>query len=368
MRVVVFGEFEADSPRAHAINVTKTAGGFVRLGHDVTLVCRAPLGAMHQGELARHYGEPGLRWVFVRPDDGAAFGSGAALLASELGADFVYARSFDAAAACAAGGVPTVLETHAHVGDRNPPLLRCLALAAEGGPLAGVVTISESLRGYYASLGAAAERVRVVPDGVDLELFTPPVPVPLPRWGDDGRRHAVYAGHLYDYKGVPTMLDAAGLRPGWVFDLVGGTPEDLARVSAAVAERGLKNVVLHGARPHAEVPGWLWRADALLLPPLGDDPSARWTSPVKLGEYLAAGPMIIASDIPGLRAWVGEPEVRWFVAGDAAGLAEGLDAAAEETAEHRASRRVTARERAERYCYPARAREILKAGGVNEQP
>jgi glycosyltransferase involved in cell wall biosynthesis len=368
MRVVVFGEFEADSPRAHAINVTKTAGGFERLGHDVTLVCRAPFGAMDVEGLARHYGEPGLRWVFVRPEDGTAFRSGAASLASETGADFVYARSFDAAAACAASGVPTVLETHAHVGDRNPALLRCIALAAKGGPLASVVTISESLREYYISLGAAAERVRVVPDGVDLELFTPPAPVPLPPWGDDGRRHAVYAGHLYDYKGVPTMLDAAGLRPGWEFDLVGGTPEDLARVSAVVAERGLKNVVLHGARPHAEVPRWLWRADALLLPPLGDDPSARWTSPVKLGEYLAAGPMIIASDIPGLRAWVSEPEVRWFRAGDAAGLAGGLDAAVAESLEHRASRRVAARARAEMYCYPARARAILAAAGLKEKP
>lgn len=359
MKVVVFGEFPADSPRAHAINVTKTAGGFARLGHDVTLVCRAPEAGSSLEDLRRRYAEPGLNWKFASDDRAPSPAGGSLDTAS--GADVVYARSFHAAESCSGAGLATVLETHAHEGDTNPVLLRCLRLAAPGGPLRAVVTISSTLREYYISRGAAPGRVHVVPDGVDLDLFAPPANPPPPPWPNDGRPHAVYCGHLYEYKGIPTILDAAALLPDWSFDLVGGLPDDLARVRRALGDKRLSNVTLHGPRPHAEVPAWLWRADALLLPPLATDPSARWTSPVKLGEYLAAGPMIIASDIPGLRAWVDQPEVTWFPAGDAPALARALEASRNEPPALRLRRRDAARSRAAMCCYPERARHILEA-------
>ncbi|MEZ6235871.1 MAG: hypothetical protein R3B68_16955, partial [Phycisphaerales bacterium] len=39
LRVVCVGEFALGSRRAHAINVVKSAGGFARLGCEVTLLC-----------------------------------------------------------------------------------------------------------------------------------------------------------------------------------------------------------------------------------------------------------------------------------------------------------------------------------------
>lgn len=362
LRVLAVGAFEADSPRAHAVNVTKTAGGFARLGHAVTLATLAPAGASTHDALAEQYAEPSLQRVHLRPD---RVGEDAAELALSMHADMVYARSFAAAEACARAGVTTVLETHAHVGDRNPPLLRSLPLASASGPLAAVVTISASLRAYYMACGASADRVHVVPDGVDLELFTPPATPPPPPWGTDHRPHAVYAGHLYDYKGIPTLLEAASLMSEWSFELVGGTDEDIESVADRVRAFRLGNVRLHGRKPHAEVPRWLWRADALVLPPVGTDPSAHWTSPVKLGEYLASGVPVVASDIPGLRAWVDQPEVTWFRAGDAESLASALRDVRHESAQARAVRRLAARRRAEAYCYPERARRILQAAGLD---
>ena len=67
MKILVAAGFEATSQKAHAINITKMAQGFVRLGHEVTVVCRQPsVGPVKLEELARIYGltEP-LNWVQI---------------------------------------------------------------------------------------------------------------------------------------------------------------------------------------------------------------------------------------------------------------------------------------------------------------
>ncbi len=373
LRIAVASDIEADSPRAHAINVFKTAGGFTRLGHDVTVLCRpaANLDATASaGAAASLYAEPGLRWRFAPPHPGHSraerFGEWAVARAAELGADLVYARHFMAAVRCADAGLTTIVETHAHIGDANPELVAALfATARAHRPIAALTTISRRLADHYAERGAAPARVHVVPDGVDVELFQPPRESHAPPWGEIPGPHAVYAGHLYDYKGIPTILDAAALLPRTTFHLVGGLSEDVSRVRDACTDRALHNVLVHGPRPHAEVPRWLWPADVLLLPPSADHPSAAWTSPVKLGEYLAAGPPIVASAIPALRDWVGEPEVIWFAPDDPADLARAIAEAVRETPERRRLRTAVAQRLARAFSYPSRARAMLSAAGLS---
>jgi len=363
MRVAVISEMQAGSHRAHAINVVKTAGGFHRLGHRVTILCRAPQDP--EPDLSAMFGEPGVEWSFA--PERADFGRWAADAADHLSADMVYARNFEAPLRTSLAGIPTVLETHAHIGDPNPAIDLCMqATRRPGHPLAAVITINRRLREHFIRRGADPERVHVIPDGVDVELFSPPAVFPPAPWlGDaDDRPRAVYAGHLYDYKGIPTVLDAAAVLPDWVFELVGGAPEDIARWSEAIGRRTQKNVRLRGHVPHAEVPRWLWRAGALLLPPSGRDPSAAWTSPVKLGEYLASGPPIVASDIPGLRDWVDGSVVRWVTPDDPAALAGAIAEVAKESARDSAARRAAASRLADQYSYRRRAQRILHAAGA----
>lgn len=370
MKIVAASDIEAGSLRAHAINVFKTAGGLARLGHEVTVLCRTPMEGLDPPALAALYGEPSIRWEAApvdRREPGSAararaFADWAAARAS--GADVVYCRHFDAALACAGAGLCTILETHAYVDDPNPQLSRALGATRRADtPLRAVVTISPRLRDHYLSRGADPARVHVVPDGVDVEMFSRPAEIgrrPFERTHPRG--HAVYAGHLYDSKGIPTVLDAAGLLPGVGFDLVGGTPEDVAQTR--VRAEGKSNVRVHGMRPYAEVPRWLWHADVLLLPPSAREASAAWTSPVKLGEYLAAGAPVVASRIPGLVDWVGEPAVRWFEPDDAPSLAGAVEAALAESPEQGAVRTAAARRLAERFSYRERGAAILRAAGV----
>ena len=67
------------------------------------------------------------------------------------------------------------------------------------------------------------------------------------------------------------------------------------------------NVELAGYLPHGEVASFLAACDVLLAPyqrqvsiASGFD-TARWMSPLKIFEYMAAGRLVLCSDLPALR-------------------------------------------------------------------
>jgi glycosyltransferase involved in cell wall biosynthesis len=209
----------------------------------------------------------------------------------------------------------------------------------------------------FVRLGVPQDKVLIMPDAVDLELFQRPSG--HVRTASE-RPRIVYAGHLYDYKGIPTILDAAARMPGCDFYLIGGKPEDQQRQWQAIRERRLSNVELTGWLAHTEVPARLWDADVLLLPPSARHPSASWTSPVKLGEYLASGTPVVASRIPALAYWLGDDTVCFTRPDDGADLAAGIRRVLEDRDYAGAlSRRAAAF--AQELSYQARCRTILEA-------
>lgn len=366
MRILVAGAFEAGSHWANAINTVKTAEGFARLGHQVTVLCRRPASGAHPPEqLALLYGlQSPLRWVQVSPawwgrvlDGQWSFAFQGLLPLLTTWPDLVYSRSYVFPWLTASLGFATVAESHAHP-DNATAAFRLYVRAAGKGRFRRWITISHRLVEHYQALGAPADKLAVVADAVDLDLFTPPAPLPPSPYAPDGPV-LVYAGHLYDYKGIPTILEAARLLPGVRFHLVGGWPRDVAMQEERVRAMGLANVVFHGIKPHAEVPVYLWHADGLLLPPSGQHPSADWTSPVKLGEYLASGRPVVATAIPALMDWLSEREV-WFTPPDnAPTLARTIRTLLANPGEARA-RTAAASRRAQEFSYTRRAARILE--------
>lgn len=368
-RIAVISDLQLGAHLAHAINVVKTAGGFARLGHKVLLLCRPPENS-HTSvvEALGEYGESDLDVMCPDPRSVASaetFGTWAADAAHDWGATVTYCRHFWGAIAAASRAQNSVLETHSHPGDDRREVLAAFRSTRSGATgIRAVITISETLKSAYIAAGAHPSRVHVVPDGVDLDLFSPPAtlpPSPFARWPGP---HIVYCGHLYEYKGILTILAAALLMPDATFHLVGGTPQDLREVEKQAASH--RNVVLHGRVPHRSVPQFQWHADALLLPPSRNHPSAQWTSPVKLGEYLAAGPPIIATRIPGLTAWVAEPAVHWIQPDDADAMVRGIrDCLAHTPAQTRARQRAAAT-LAGSFSYARRAESILLAARTGD--
>ena len=362
MRILVAGGFEADSLFAHAINTVKMAQGFARLRHDVTLVCRRPKsGPVDPDELAARFGlSVPLTWRqlphFV--GEGRKFAACAMIHAKRFRPDLVYARNYVLPAWSSRLGLETVGESHAHPDNHARKFCRFIR-ATTHRRFKRLVTISHHLADHYRARGVPAQKLLVLPDAVDLESFRRPANLPPGPFPTD-KPNIVYAGHLYDYKGIPTVLEAAAQMPEARFHFVGGCPEDVVRQRKRAEHWALSNTVFHGLRPQAEVPPYLWHADALLLPPSRHHPSARWTSPVKLGEYLASGTPVVATDIPALRDWLTDDAVEFARADDPGDLARAVRCVLRDRA--RAHRlRQTARRLAERLSYTRRAQTILHA-------
>jgi glycosyltransferase involved in cell wall biosynthesis len=367
VRIVVASAFPADSRFAHAINTIKMADGFAKLGHDVTLLCRRPpAGRVDTDALRQDFGlASSLNVLQLSPralgfplNDQLHFALQAAWWARRLHPDFAYCRNYIAPVLLSRLGIRVAAESHAHPGAGGAPLGRMVHASARQPAFRTVVTIAPILRDHFVSLGVPEDKVLILPDGVDLKLFRRPESWKRPVATQ--RPRVVYAGHLYDYKGIPTVLDAAAQLQDCDFVLVGGTEADIRLQRERISSRGLENVTLEGLLPHNDVPHHLWSADVLVLPPSGRHPSANWTSPVKLGEYLASGVPVAATRIPALQYWLRDEEVMFVEPDDPASLAQGIRRL---LADSRMVRRMTTKARllAEALSYERRCDRILDA-------
>lgn len=199
--------------------------------------------------------------------------------------------------------------------------------------LPAVVTISHALRDDLLGEGLLPERILVAPDGVKLQRFASlperaaaRAAAGLPALGP----LVVYAGQLYSWKGVDLLVRAVARLPDLRLLVVGGVGEDLARVQALAAQEAPGRVTFTGNVPPPRVPSLLAAADVIALPNSAQARiSARYTSPLKLYEALAAGRAIVASDLPSLREVLVDGETARLVPPDdpealTAGLAEVL--------------------------------------------
>lgn len=115
----------------------------------------------------------------------------------------------------------------------------------------------------------------------------------------DDMTMVLYTGHLYGWKGVDTLAQAATLLPESQIYIVGGTTHDLAQFKNRHID--VPNLHVVGHRPHAEMSLWQAAADVLVLPNTAkEEISTHYTSPMKLFEYMASERPIVASDVPSI--------------------------------------------------------------------
>lgn len=166
-----------------------------------------------------------------------------------------------------------------------------------------VIVVTHQLKNYLVNYGLAAEKILVAPDGVELKEFNlnqsqkecrDRLDLPL------DKKIVLYAGHLYDWKGVQTLADAARLLEKDILVVfVGGTKYDIAKFK--VKNSTIQNILIVGHKPHPEIPYWLKSADVLVLPNSGkEEISQYYTSPLKMFEYMAVQKPIVASNLPSI--------------------------------------------------------------------
>ncbi len=164
-----------------------------------------------------------------------------------------------------------------------------------------VIAVSRALKRLVEELGAEPEKVWVIPNGVDRELFFPEDRLEARRkvgWSPEDRV-ILWVGRLDPIKGLDLLVEAAvELRhrvAGTVlWKLVGGGPmRDSIR--AMIRQRGLESeVTLEGGVPPAELRTWYSAADLFFLPSLSEG------CPNVVLESLACGTPVVAMDIGGV--------------------------------------------------------------------
>ncbi|MEA2212394.1 MAG: hypothetical protein QOF83_2342, partial [Solirubrobacteraceae bacterium] len=146
--------------------------------------------------------------------------------------------------------------------------------------------------------GADPNRVRVVPNGVNVSRFADAEPMPLPA-SFRGGFIVCFVGLFYPWHGVRFLAEAFGLLHGDRRDarlLLVGDGEELPSVRAILERHGaLESSHLTGLVARAEAPRYMAAADVLVSPHA--DVHRFIGSPIKLFEYMAAGKPIVATRV-----------------------------------------------------------------------
>jgi glycosyltransferase involved in cell wall biosynthesis len=169
----------------------------------------------------------------------------------------------------------------------------------------GIVVISAALRAdlLAAIAGLPANRTFVAHDAADPPCAQDKV-AQLNWPARAGALQVGYVGHLYPGKGMEMISNLAEQLPGIDFHVIGGTEQYIAFWRSQVSA---SNLHFHGFVEHSKLSAYYDRLDVCLAPlqrriegEAGGD-IARWTSPLKIFEYMSTGKAIVASDIAVLR-------------------------------------------------------------------
>lgn len=305
------------SRTANSVHVAKMCDAYAALGHTVTLAVPAWRTGFEPG-VADLYEFYGIKRSFHLRRVSLPFGRSNSLythfclptsIRYGVKPELVHARVIGIAwGASVVYKIPTIYELHDDPYS-TPIARRSFNWLVRSRCLAGLVCITHALADHIRSLVPKRIRITVAPDGVDEEIVRQNLSQAQARvaLGLEGerRRIAVYTGNLYRGRGIELILELARRVPEYLFLVVGGRAEELKHYRAQVGNS--ENIRFVGFVPPSTVPVYQAAADVLLMPHAsvvahasGGD-IARYTSPIKMFEYLAAGGPIVASALPVLK-------------------------------------------------------------------
>jgi glycosyltransferase involved in cell wall biosynthesis len=154
-----------------------------------------------------------------------------------------------------------------------------------------VVVVSQALAEQVKSVGIPAEKIAIIPDGVDITFFTP-----LPY--DERRNNILFVGSLIERKGVRTLIQAFATVlkhfPELHLTLIGEGAQRIELEQLAQLLGISENISLTGAQPQDRVAEAMRYAKVFVLPSIEEGLG------VVLLEAIASGTPIIASNVGGI--------------------------------------------------------------------
>jgi glycosyltransferase involved in cell wall biosynthesis len=190
-----------------------------------------------------------------------------------------------------------------------------------------VITVATTMAEDLEARGVPAEKIRVIPNVVDLDRFQPrAAPAGLAeRLGLGERRVLGYVSNLGFREGIGTLVEAvAQLRQEGndVAGLVVGEGPEREALEAHAADLGIADAVTFtGHVRNEQIEDHYALIDVFVVPRIADR-AARLVTPLKPLEAMAMGIPVVASDLPALREMLGGGERGLlFESEDVAGLA-----------------------------------------------
>lgn len=306
MRIVYLSQARLPSERAHSVHIMRMCSALARAGCDVELIAHVEPGFDAQ-RLFEHYGVSGgfaITGLALGNHRGAGliYAFRAARMVQSRGADWIYGRNVMACwFATRIGSTPVAYEAHDSPHKSTSLHQRLYRSLLLGQRLDALVAVSGALGRHLEECAPGWHgRILTAHDGADIGAEEAPDAEP----DNDASLQVAYTGSFYPGRGIDLILALAKACPWASFHLAGGSPEQL-RELGSIGE--LTNLKVYGFLKPVEVPALLAKADVALAPYTanaqtpGGSESARWMSPMKIFEYMAAGMAIIASDLPVLR-------------------------------------------------------------------
>jgi len=184
----------------------------------------------------------------------------------------------------------------------------------------GLVSVCAALKERLTQLGVAAERIRVLRNGIDLTLFRPGDRAAARRALGLTGPVILSVGLLIERKGHHLIIAALARLPGVTLLIAGDGPERAALGRLAAKTGVAERVRFLGQIPHESLPRIYCAADALVLA------SSREGWANVLLEAMASGTPVAATDIWGTREVVCAPEAGVLIASrDATAIASAVE-------------------------------------------
>ena len=305
MKITYLSTADIPSRKANSVHIMKMCSAFSENNHEVILY--APKSEeLADNDVYKFYGVDNkfkIRRIRKSP---SRFGDYEYAIKNLLYVikdkpELVFSRNLLSIFFASFSGIPLVLEIHQPISNNSRLQAKFFKLLIRLKTFKLLVVITNPLKEIYLNeYNLTEDKIFIAADGADL-----------PRYGlskrdkknKNDKLTIGYVGHLYQGRGIELILELATRCMWGEFHIVGGTEEDINRVSELAEEIG--NVIIHGFISPQEAEDFRLDMDILLAPyqekvglESGSMTTEKWMSPLKIFEYMAAGKPIICSNIP----------------------------------------------------------------------
>ena len=320
MKIAIIYPETLPSDKARTVTVVKTASSIGKIS-ETTLICESNSQSLK--EISKYYGVTESfdaikisKKILIKSNKIFNF-----LLLKHLRKiryDAIYVRHLKTAEALIKAGFDVIFEAHEIFADSAPSdkkevIAKIEKYVYENSK--GVVFISDTLKNEF-------EKRFALPPSITLPLCFSEQVADADKKEFDALSEVYYVGSFQKWKGVDTLIKSAKHLPENAKIKLIGSGSDEETLKNLARELGVKDKVeFLGRMPHAQVEELLKTKTKICILPNNVSAFDRFTSPLKLFEYMASFNAVIASDIPSVREITSGVALE-FRAGDERDLAE----------------------------------------------